>query len=71
MSYTGIIFDVDGTLLNTIEDLANSMNCVLQKHGFALPEEERDEKKISIYLSELEKEYKVLLYGGISECFVK
>lgn len=34
MSYTGIIFDVDGTLLNTIDDLANSMNSVLKKHGF-------------------------------------
>lgn len=34
MDYTGIIFDVDGTLLNTIDDLANSMNSVLKKHGF-------------------------------------
>lgn len=34
MIYSGIIFDLDGTLLNTLGDLANSMNFVLEKHGF-------------------------------------
>lgn len=29
-----IIFDLDGTLLNTLEDLANSMNQVLKNHKF-------------------------------------
>jgi phosphoglycolate phosphatase len=29
-----IIFDLDGTLLNTLDDLANSANSVLQKNGF-------------------------------------
>lgn len=43
MSYSGIIFDVDGTLLNTIDDLANSMNFVLKKHGF--PEHATEEYK--------------------------
>ncbi|SHD75591.1 HAD family hydrolase [Schnuerera ultunensis] len=28
--YKGIIFDLDGTLLNTIEDISDSMNEVLQ-----------------------------------------
>jgi phosphoglycolate phosphatase len=34
MNYSGIIFDLDGTLLNTIDDLADSMNFVLKQHGF-------------------------------------
>ena len=36
MRYTAIIFDLDGTLLNTIDDLANSLNFILKQHG--LPE---------------------------------
>jgi phosphoglycolate phosphatase len=30
----GIIFDLDGTLLDSIEDIANSNNMMLQKNGF-------------------------------------
>lgn len=29
-----IIFDLDGTLLNTLEDLADSANYILKRHGF-------------------------------------
>lgn len=34
MKYKGIIFDLDGTLANTLEDIAGSMNRVLQAHGY-------------------------------------
>ncbi|MDP4292303.1 MAG: HAD family hydrolase [Bacteroidota bacterium] len=34
MNYSAIIFDLDGTLLNTLDDLANSMNFVLKQHRF-------------------------------------
>jgi len=31
-----VIFDLDGTLLNTIDDIAECTNFVLQKHGFPI-----------------------------------
>lgn len=32
--FKGIIFDLDGTLVNSLEDLADSMNMVLQQYNF-------------------------------------
>ena len=34
MRYKGVIFDLDGTLVNSLEDIADSMNTVLKKYGF-------------------------------------
>lgn len=36
MTYKAIIFDLDGTLLDTLEDLGNAMNRVLAQEGFPL-----------------------------------
>jgi len=35
VKFQAVIFDLDGTLLNTLEDLADSMNAVLQELQFA------------------------------------
>lgn len=41
MKYEAVIFDLDGTLLNTLEDLADSVNYVLKEAGY--PERTLDE----------------------------
>ena len=34
MHFKAILFDLDGTLLDTLEDLGNAANCVLAEKGF-------------------------------------
>ena len=34
MKYDTILFDLDGTLLYTLEDLTDSINYMLDKYGF-------------------------------------
>lgn len=34
MRYTTVIFDLDGTLLNTLEDMRDSVNYIMRKYGF-------------------------------------
>ena len=41
MKYDAVIFDLDGTLTNTLEDLQNSVNFALREFGF--PERSIDE----------------------------
>lgn len=38
MSFEAVIFDLDGTLLNTLEDIAESMNRILIRHGYKVHE---------------------------------
>lgn len=39
--YTTVLFDLDGTLLNTLEDIRDSLNAVLRENGF--PERSTEE----------------------------
>ncbi|MFH1974599.1 MAG: HAD family hydrolase [Pseudomonadota bacterium] len=41
MNFKAVLFDLDGTLLDTIDDLADSMNTVLKKFGFPRHEVEK------------------------------
>ena len=41
MKYETILFDLDGTLLHTVQDLAGAVNHALEKHGFPTHSEER------------------------------
>ena len=41
MKYEALIFDLDGTLLDTLDDLADSVNAVLSENGY--PTKTRDE----------------------------
>jgi phosphoglycolate phosphatase len=34
MTFSAIVFDLDGTLLDTLEDIADSTNAVLTRHGY-------------------------------------
>ncbi len=46
MKYKAIIFDCDGTLLNTIKDLTNSVNYALSDLGFPIKTEEETLKMV-------------------------
>ena len=35
MKYEAVLFDMDGTVLDTVEDLRDSANVILQRYGFA------------------------------------
>ncbi|HXK70212.1 MAG TPA: HAD family hydrolase [Caldisericia bacterium] len=54
--FKAVVFDLDGTLLNTLTDLANSMNSVIVRFGFS-PHPVSD--------------YKYLAGGGVEELVIK
>ncbi|NQT37910.1 MAG: HAD family hydrolase [Planctomycetes bacterium] len=43
MSYQSVLFDLDGTLLNTLDDIADAANCALRRLGF--PQHRRESYK--------------------------
>lgn len=62
--YQAILFDLDGTLLDTLEDLTDSVNAILGKYGFPL----RDREEIRKFLGNgSEQLMKAALPEGISE----
>jgi phosphoglycolate phosphatase len=78
MKFEAVLFDLDGTLLDSIEDLTDSMNIVLDGFGFpghdrALPENRRDEATVAQCAAEMRAEYrkrwslKTRPYDGIPE----
>ena len=40
MKHRGVLFDLDGTLLDTLQDIADSTNCALKRLGFPAHEVE-------------------------------
>ncbi|MDR0312530.1 MAG: HAD family hydrolase [Treponema sp.] len=46
MKHKGVIFDLDGTLIDTLEDIAASMNRALEKHGLPLVKTEEYRDKV-------------------------
>ncbi|MGM9521899.1 MAG: HAD family hydrolase [Oscillospiraceae bacterium] len=46
MKYTTVLFDLDGTLMNTLEDIRDSVNHTLAAHGF--PERTLEQIRMSV-----------------------
>ena len=53
MKHKGVIFDLDGTLVDTLGDIAASMNKALEKNGFAPVETEEYKAKVGWGLRQL------------------
>jgi len=63
MDYKGIIFDLDGTLVNSLEDLADSMNIVLKSFNFPTHE-------LSAYRYLVGKGIRNLVRKALSDCSI-
>lgn len=53
MKFKAVIFDLDGTLLNTIEDIADAINEVLSRRGFATYDVETYKRTIGAGIEDL------------------
>ena len=53
MKFFAVLFDLDGTLLDTLDDIADSMNAVLERHGFPPHPVERYKKYVGGGIVEL------------------
>ncbi|MDR0472152.1 MAG: HAD family hydrolase [Treponema sp.] len=53
IKFRGVIFDCDGTLIDTLGDLASAMNKILEKRGFPLFAEESYRDKVGWGLKKL------------------
>lgn len=58
---TGVLFDLDGTLIDSASDICNSANYVLEKHGLSLYEIEQIRPLIGLPASE------IFTSGGLSK----
>ena len=64
MSYNTVIFDLDGTLLNTLDDLADSVNYALSKMNYP----PRDKSEIRLFLGNgIRNLMKLSVPDGISD----
>ena len=57
MKYKAVIWDLDGTLLNTLEDLMNSVNYGLSGHGMP---------KISLEQTRMFRQMYLMILGNIT-----
>lgn len=53
MPYQAVIFDLDGTLLDTLEDIADSVNRVLEKNQYPVHDLERFKRMVGLGLEQL------------------
>jgi phosphoglycolate phosphatase len=69
MKHKGVIFDLDGTLVDTLQDIAASMNKALELHGFPVLEIEAYREKVGWGIRRLA--FFCLQAGGVNDSLEK